>query len=366
MSDAPQVRIDPEAKAYPCPQCGARTTLDPGTDSLACAHCGAVTRIELIAAPIHEHDLRDAISRARTRPADQLTANGKEVMCKNCGARTIVTQQATRCPFCDEAMVIAVEHADVTLVPESVLPFALDRNRASEAFATWLSKRWLAPFDLVKRARREGLDGVYLPYWTYDSVTTTQYTGQRGDHYYVTETYTDGEGKRQTRTVQRTNWYPAAGTVEVGFDDVLICATPSLPAKLIHELEPWDLHDLRPYDGRYLAGFIAERYRVGLEEGFALAERRMDPEIRKAIHRDIGGDVQMISSMHVHHRDTTFKHILLPLWLSSFRYGQKVYRVTVNARTGQVAGERPWSVFKIVALVIVALAIIAAIVYARQ
>ena len=234
---------------------------------------------------------------------------------------------------------------------------------AGEKFQIWLRKRWFAPFDLVKRAKRDGLDGVYLPYWTFDSNTTTRYVGQRGEHYYVNESYRDSQGKTRTRRVRKTRWYPAGGTVHVDFDDVLICATPSLPTKIIERLEPWDLPQLKPFDGKYLAGFMAERYRVELEDGFKLADQRMEPKIRAAIYRDIGGDEQRIHWMSVKHDNVRFKHILLPLWMSSFRYGEKVYRVTVNARTGEVAGERPWSWFKILLLILVILAVIAGIVY---
>ena len=42
-----------------------------------------------------------------------------------------------------------------------------------------------------------------------------------------------------------------------------------------------------------------------------------------------------------------FKHILLPIWLASYRYQDKVYRFLVNGQSGEVQGERPWSVWKI-------------------
>jgi ribosomal protein L37AE/L43A len=363
MSETELAPREGKANAYPCPQCGADTVLKPGADALACAHCGHVVQIEDSAAPIHEHDFHDALARMRRQPAASLAANAREVMCKNCGARTVVTVQAGRCPFCDNAIVVEVEASEVTIVPESVLPFALDKPHAAEKFQVWLKKRWFAPFDLVKRARRDGLDGVYLPYWTYDSRTTTRYRGSRGEHYYVTEHYTDSQGRSQTRRVRKTRWYPAGGTVNVDFDDVLVCATPSLPRGILDKLEPWDLPELKPFDGKYLAGFIAECYRIDLEAGFQIAEQRMEPRIRQAIHRDIGGDEQRIHWMSVRHDGVTFKHVLLPLWMSSFRYRDKVFRVTVNARTGEVAGERPWSWFKITLLVLVIAALVAGAIY---
>ncbi len=73
--------------------------------------------------------------------ANELVAPvGKELMCKNCGARTIVSKQATRCPFCDDAMVVEVDVVDVTIVPEAVLPFGLDKTKADTEFRAWLAR----------------------------------------------------------------------------------------------------------------------------------------------------------------------------------------------------------------------------------
>ena len=51
-------------------------------------------------------------------------------------------------------------------------------------------------------------------------------------------------------------------------------------------------------------------------------------------------------------RDVTFKHILLPVWLVAYRFRGRTYRFVVNARTGRVQGERPWSAWKIALAVI--------------
>jgi hypothetical protein len=345
-----------------CMNCGGGVSFKPGSDAVECAHCGHVQGIERAEVTnIVEYDFATARTTAPTGAAAEISSGGREVCCSTCGARAVVTGQATRCPFCDAAVVVEIPESARQILPESVLPFALDQAAAKAAFKTWMRTRWFAPNDLVRRSRTQGLDGVYLPYWTFDSATTTSYTGQRGEHYYETERYTDAQGKSQTRQVRKTRWYSASGTVHVSFDDVLVCASCSLPPSLVDKLEPWDLAELRGFDDRYLAGFTAERYAVDLEDGFQRAEKRMEPRIRTAIERDIGGDDQRIHSMNVRHADVRFKHLLMPLWISAFRYKEKIYRVTVNARTGEVAGERPWSWIKIVLFVVMIVAIVVGI-----
>jgi hypothetical protein len=238
------------------------------------------------------------------------------------------------------------------------------REQAKESFRQWITSLWFAPSGLVRYAEAGSLKGVYLPYWTYDTATHTRYAGQRGDDYRDTERYTaleNGRSVTRTRTVTRTRWRSVSGAVSNTFDDVLVNASRSLPDELVHRLEPWDLANLVPYGDEWIAGFVAESYQVGLAEGFGAAQGIMKGTIDQTIRRDIGGDHQRIHSADTRYFDITFKHILLPLWISAYQYHQKTYRFVVNARTGEVSGERPWSAWKIallVALIVAAIAVV--------
>ncbi|MBU2709849.1 hypothetical protein [Zooshikella harenae] len=195
---------------------------------------------------------------------------------------------------------------------------------------------------------------VYIPYWTYDAETVTNYKGQRGKYYYTTSrhTRTNSDGKRETYTKrhQHTRWHPASGKIANSFDDVLVLASNSLPRKIADELEPWDLENLVPYQEEYLLGVKAQSYQYDLKEGFKWAKMKIKEELRTKIEEDMGGDTQRIVYINTEYSNIYFKHLLLPIWLSSYRYKDKVYRFLINARTGEVQGERPYSKVKIVLL----------------
>ena len=142
------------------------------------------------------------------------------------------------------------------------------------------------------------------------------------------------------------------------FDDVLVNASKSLPEKLANELEPWDLHELKAFNEQFLTGFVTEQYQIDVKEGFEKAKVRMESVIRGTVNKSIGGDVQQITSLNTTYNDITFKHILLPIWLSAFRYSEKVYRFMINGRTGEVQGERPYSWMKITGAILGGLAVI--------
>jgi DNA-directed RNA polymerase subunit RPC12/RpoP len=348
---------------FSCAQCGAPTTFDPGTTRLICDHCGNAAEIVLATHAIPTHDLFGKAAITSLHATD-LTKSAREIACKQCGAHAIVTRRAERCAFCDAAMVVEVEQSDPAIPPGGVLPFAIPGKDAAARFGEWLSGRWFAPGDLVQRSKRDRLDGVYLPFWAFDAKSTTQYDGQRGTVRYETETYKDANGQEQTRQVEHVTWVSASGTVHFMSKDVLIGASATLPVKLVHQLEPWELPKLRAFDPRLLAGFAAERYQMQPADSFIAAYPTIEGQIRGAINRDIGGDRQKIDSMTVNWDAVGFRHLLLPIWLSSFRYNEKVFHVAVNAATGEVVGERPWSVPKIVMFVAAIVAIVAAIIVA--
>jgi DNA-directed RNA polymerase subunit RPC12/RpoP len=346
--------------AFSCTQCGAPTTFEPATTRLVCDHCGNAVEIMLASATIPTYDLFGKTAIASLHATD-LAKSAREVVCKQCGARAIVTRRAERCSFCDAPMVVELGDADPSIPPGAVIPFVITSKDAAGRFGKWLSGRWFAPSDLVARSRRDRMDGVYLPFWTFDAQSTTQYDGARGTVRYETEHYKDSNGQDQTRQVEHVDWSAVSGTVHVTSTDVLVAASPTLPVKLVHKLEPWELPRLRAFDARFLAGFAAERYQMQPADGFTAAYPTIEGQIRARINRDIGGDRQRIDDMNVSWNSVGFRHLLLPAWLSAFRYNDKVFHVAVNAATGEVVGERPWSAMKIALLVIAIAVVIAAI-----
>ena len=271
-----------------------------------------------------------------------------------------------KCPFCGTHLENKPEAVEGMLPPESLIPFKLDLRDAREAFTGWIQGLWFAPTKLKLLALLGQLNGVYIPYWTYDAMTYTRYTGMRGDDYTTTETYTDrdasGNTVTRTRTVVRTNWTPVSGEVQHFFDDVLVCGSKSVPASLVRGLEPWNTGELEPFQDQFLAGLKTERYAVDLKTGLVIAKRLMEPTIRSLICEDIGGNHQQIATTDTRYLGVTFKHCLLPVWIANYRYQDKLFQILINGRTGKVSGERPYSFWKIAALVLAIVVVVALII----
>ena len=355
---------------FPCEQCGGLMKFAPSSQAVTCIYCGHEMAVPQCDEDIEEQDLLQYLEQAKDG-AD--TVESMVIACSSCGAETTLdpTIQSDECPFCGTA-IVATAHASRAIRPKSLLPFRISREEGLELFRKWLRSLWFAPNKLkhaADDATRSKLSGMYVPHWTYDANTISHYTGERGDDYWETQHYTateNGKTVHKTRQVRKTRWHHVSGTVFEMFDDILVLASESLPTACAEKLEPWDLGNLVPFEEKYLAGFRTERYQVDLERGFERACEVMDDAIRRSIRRDIGGDHQRIHSVRTRRQNLTFKHVLLPIWLSAYRYGGKPFRFLVNGRTGEVQGERPWSVWKILAAVLGTAATVAAVWYFMQ
>jgi predicted RNA-binding Zn-ribbon protein involved in translation (DUF1610 family) len=349
---------------FPCKQCGANLQFAPGTDSLLCPYCGAANEIAKSTAGIERLDY---LAYLHQLPGTDAVEEKITVKCTCCAAETTLAPNVTSalCPFCGTG-IVATGSSKRGIRPGALLPFKVKQNEAGEMFRQWVAGLWFAPSALKKDSERAAIKGAYIPAWSYDSDAESDYTGERGDDYWETETYTDtdanGNSVTRTRQVQRTRWWPASGHVSNRFDDVLVMATETLPRKCLDLLEPWDMPAILPYGDEYLSGFVAESYQVGLGDGFERAKGIMDPVIRQTVCRHIGGDHQRIGTLNTRYDKITFKHLLLPVWISAYTYEERIYRFLVNARTGEVQGERPYSRMKIAMLVIGILAVIVGIV----
>ncbi len=358
-----------KGRTFPCEQCGADLVFSIGQQSLACPFCGHVQPIEVPEEEIRENDYLEAIERLETQKANAVeateVADVSEIRCEGCGANVVFqgTLTSTTCPYCDSPLQRDRVHNLKTRVRvDAVVPFLVPHDRAAANLKTWVQSLWFAPNDFRKEGASGKFQGCYLPFYTFDAATFTKWTGERGDHYYETVR----KANNQTEQVRKTRWSSVWGEFDKPFDDVLILALEDDRRNLIQSLEPWPLDKAQPFTLQLLSGFFARTYDVPLKEGFVRGKQRMDDAIRVEIVRRIGGDEQRVTGQKSRYDDITFKHMLLPIWLMAYKYRQKTYRVTINAATGEVQGERPWSWIKITLFVLMWVAIAAVLFFLFQ
>lgn len=343
-----------------CPSCGGMMAYSPKRKMLECVYCGSTKELDLAPVEVKENRF-DEWAEQSDEDLTQQTVATLEVKCQQCGAFTSLPadKSSATCAFCGTPLITQDAQARRFWQPNYILPFEFPKEQCSENFNKWLKSKWFAPSKLRKGGvQADNFKGVYLPFWTYDAETTTDYVGERGKDRTVTEK--DKDGKTTSHT--ETTWTRTEGTVDVSFDDVIVPGTKTLPDNILYNLDNWDLSKLVPYNPEFLAGFVTDLYTIDFREGLGHAKEKMKSEIESEIETDIGGDKQRIIEMHTDYQDVMFKLLLLPLWISVFHFNGKTYQFVVNGKTGEITGDYPYDKFK-VALCVILFIIVCALGY---
>ncbi len=334
---------------FPCTRCGSQLAFEPGTNHLLCDHCHHTQEIRVSREPILEYDYYAQLNELPEAAPDAVRFT---IDCEACGAETDFDRNihADECPFCGTEFVLD-SHQHRLIPAKSMLPFRITADQARKQYKAWLKRLWFTPNALKKYARQDQeLNGVYVPYWTYDCDTTSDYRGERGDVYYVRHNVRvniNGRWVTRQQMVPKIRWSPARGQVHNHFNDTLVYASDTLPREITRKLKPWDLPHLTPYQEEFIAGFRSEVYQTDLNDGFEIARKRIHPALLSSIRHDIGGDQQRIHQLDTQYRHVRFKHLLLPFWIAGFRFRKKTFQFIINGRTGEVQGDRPYSRWKL-------------------
>ena len=337
-----------------CANCGGTIKWNIAKQRLECSACRTPYIAETTVERVEEHDFEGYVQREGQRVSFPDTAI---IACGTCGAQIAVDEHctATVCPMCGSTQLLE-SRQEAGVPPDGVIPFRVDRETAQQNFAKWVKSRWFAPNRLKQAYQAGKLQGIYLPFWTFDAQVTSTYWGQGGN------THTVRDSKGNTRT--EIHWRPVSGTVGGFYDDLQVCATMNSASQVVEKVLPYNTCDnTLPFSPSYLSGFLAEHYAIPATQAVDTAKEQVRANQIEQAENDIrsrGFTHARVSNINIEYHKITYKHVLLPAWSSAFAYNGKQYMYIINGESGRVGGQRPYSVPKIVAAVAAAAAVITA------
>jgi len=315
----------------------------PQMHTTACAGCGA---------PVEPGDRYcGACGREQPVPAELAAPPAQRYLrCKNCGAEIGVdpSQRSYVCPFCDSTYVVEfTPEQSGRQQPEFVIGFAVTPEQALERFRAWIGRNsWFRPGDLQVARVEEKLRGVYVPFWSFSMLAESDWSAQIGEYWYRTETYTtirNGKTVTRTRRVRETEWWPLNGRHHHYYSGYLVSGSRGLPQHEADRLKPFHLAAMKRYQPYFLAGWMCEEYSLPQEEALRICQtefyRREQQNVADFLPGDTCRDLRVSTRFSRIGSDL----VLLPVYMLTYRYGQRQFRFLVNGQTGKVHGEKPVS-----------------------
>ncbi|MFN2303805.1 MAG: hypothetical protein ACK2TV_08750 [Anaerolineales bacterium] len=336
-----------QVKSFSCPNCGATTAYDVSAGGIACEYCG-------FSAPVRSmHVGKTADEFEFTLETVSQAERGWGIMrqilhCESCGAVLSLPAGvlSTTCPFCASNQVNLSTSRVETLRPRFIIPFKIAPEQTRDLAAEWLGKGWFHPDELNASAIIRRISGIYLPFWTFDTQVYAQWRAQVG--YERTERhYNTHEKHWETRT--RIVWRWEDGRVQLSIDDLLVSgsAPGHINQHILQRIYPFQMQALMAYEPSYLAGWQAQAYETSLTDAWESGKARIRENARQACFQDIPTPHVRNFSMSADFEDESWRYILLPVYLASYKYEDQIYQLMINGQTGSVAGQKPVAWWKI-------------------
>lgn len=323
-----------------CLGCGASNIkFDPATGTLSCPFCGLSTQLPTPqqGAVAAELDFNTALQRASV----DWGRSKKLIVCANCGGQTVYdSEQVTgSCPFCGSTSVTPAAETNQIMVPNAVIPFAFSKEECQDRFLEFVKKKKLVN-KKVFNCKLDKVVGLYLPFWTFDTYTASSYYAFRNNGVGAPSDHVNGV------------WYE-------NIDDVVVFASNRVYHPFISKVQKFDFEKAVPYSPEYLAGFPAERYTLGLNDSWDRSKTLITSKLKKDVHR-YNRNLRVID-IATNYYNVKFRCLLAPVYLATYRFGNKILPVAINGQTGETFCDVPTRIKRIILLVLLAMIIISII-----
>ena len=330
---------------YKCPNCGSYLAFDPDDQKWKCDRCGSVFEEKTLLAKAAEYQ-QAADAEAAQRPAEDgqpgegeapaQDAGGRQVYynCPSCGSgiMTDETTVATHCYYCHNPVVLQGK-LTADMKPDLVLPFSIGKEKATEAFMQWVSKKRFVPKGFFAREQVAHMEGVYYPHFVTDATLEGSYEGQ-GQRVSV---FDQGQ-----YVVTQTEHYAITRRGKIGFQNVMRPALKATDRKLSDGIHPFPLTELKPFSGAYLSGFLAERRDIAQSEATADVADELSGYVKPLLTQTVHFPTYQ-GSAQARVLAQKSRYVLLPTWVLTYTKGgeKEPYYYVMNGRTGEVCGKLP-------------------------
>lgn len=333
---------------FKCPSCNAPINFDSAGQRMKCPYCDSEFDVEALQG-------KDEV--LNSQPADefnwQMQSDGSDstmddsdmavFVCKSCGGEIVSeeTTAATSCPYCGNPVVLSGRLSG-DLKPDYVIPFKLDKKSAKLNLKNYVSKKRFAPNLFKSENKIEKVTGIYVPFWLFDSDidASCSYTATR------VRTWSD-----KNYNYTETSFYDVFRQGSMSFSNIPVDGSSKMPDDLMESIEPFNFGEAQQFQTAYLAGYLADRYDVTMQDSIGRANERVKQSAEDSLRQTVNGYATVTAnSTSVQIKKGNAKYAMYPVWLLNTDYKGEKFTFAMNGQTGKIVGNVPASSAKLAGL----------------
>lgn len=350
---------------YPCPNCGGQLRYDPDASALKCVYCKSQVPVMGGAEKVVEAEIQSFLQ----LPLLKKGIVGKvQYRCPRCGSESQWPENdpAFKCKHCGNDVVNTDAYTLFPVQPTGIVPFLISKDEATTAFQNWIKSGFWYKSALPVESVLNQLVGYYLPFWTFDAKTSTDWQGYGGRIRYETVSVRNAQGVSESRTQQRIDWEFRSGHMDEFYDDILICGSGKISQSASAAVFPYRMDQVKNFDPRFIVGWESEVADINARQCYDLYQKTVKEMITAKCAAACTINTYRDLRVNAQFTEETYKHLLLPIWICNYVFKGKTYFFHLNGQTGKISGTRPLSAGKISIAVIIAIIILALIYMASQ
>ena len=226
--------------------------------------------------------------------------------------------------------------------PNKIIPFKFDKKSAEEKFLAYARKKKFVPSDFFSKDHAEKISGVYFPFWVTDADTDSSMhamatkirTWRMGDYMYT-----------------ETSRYDIHRRGYIHFEDIVTSAISDADKNMIEGILPYPSESLEDFSIPYLLGYTAKKRDIERSQLVGEVRGRMNDYAKTLLNNTVVGynTVNVLSS-DVNVQKSHWEYALMPIWVLTYKKGNKTYTYAMNGYTEKIYGELPVSVPKLLSL----------------
>ena len=336
---------------YKCPNCGAGLVYDAKKQTFVCEFC---------ISSFTESELKKTDAEEKAKKIEEDEANFSESVnqysCASCGAEIIVDKNtaADFCYYCHNPVVMA-DKVTGAFKPSKIIPFKIDKKGAEDIFLSYAKKKWFCPKDYFSEAQSEKIQGVYYPFWVTDADATARLDATA----HRVRTWTSGDYQ-----YTETSKYDVKRGGEIHFEDIVTSAISGEDKRMLEGILPYPKDEHIDFSMPYLQGFMAKKRNIERESLSVEVRSRMEKYsediLRDTVHGYSSVNTDFVS---LNVTGSHWEYTLMPIWILTYKKGEKTFVYAMNGSTGKIYGELPISPLKLAILGVAVSAITAIIAF---
>lgn len=350
---------------YKCPACGGTMEFNSSSQKMKCPFCDTELDVDEYQNRMHGQENEGSVvdtewkSMGTGQWQDEETAGMRVYSCASCGGEIIAdeTTGASVCPFCGNRVVMKGQFSG-DLRPDCIIPFKLDKKAAKQAYQKHISGKKFLPKVFKNENHIDEIKGVYVPFWLFDADVNADIT-------YNAEKVRSWQSGN-TEYTERNLFHVRRGG-GIRFQHIPADGSNKMDDKLMESIEPFHVKDAVPFNPAFLAGYMADRYDVTVNECIKRAEER----IRKSTEDNFRETVKNYDAVHplqsnVNIMQAEYQYVLYPVWILNTSWQGKNFIFAMNGQTGKMVGDLPQDDKAVWRSIGMKSVLIAAILYAVQ